>query len=55
MFKSFFPMPRLFFASAIVWVAVAVVGWYTGGKELLAHLGLTKAATPSPAIGLSYF
>ena len=48
-------MPRLFFASAIVWVAVAVVGWYTGGKELLAHLGLTKAATPSPAIGLSYF
>jgi len=36
-------------------VAVAVGGWYTGAKELLAHLGLTTAATSSSAIGLSYF
>jgi len=55
MFKSFFPKPRLFFASALGWVAVVVGGWYTGAKELLAHLGLTTAATSSSAIGLSYF
>ncbi len=55
MFKSFFPMPRLFFASAIGWVAVAVIGWYAGAEALLAHLGLTTATASSPAIGLSYF
>jgi len=55
MFKSFFPKPRLFFASALGSVAVAVVGWYTGARELLTHLGLATAATSSSAIGLSYF
>jgi peptide/bleomycin uptake transporter len=55
MFKSFFPKPRLFFASAIGWVAVTVVAWYAGAREAMTHLGLVGAATSTPAIGLSYF
>lgn len=55
MFKSFFPKPRLFFASAIGWVVVAVVGWYAGVEEVLAHFGLEAAATAPPAVGLGFF
>jgi peptide/bleomycin uptake transporter len=55
MFKSFFPRPRLFFASAIGWVVVAMVGWYAGARELLTHLGLVAPETATPVIGLSYF
>lgn len=55
MFRSFFPKPRLFFASAIGWVIIAVVGWYAGARELLAHLGLAAAETSAPVIGLSFF
>lgn len=28
MFRSFFPSPRLFFTSALVWLLVATIGWY---------------------------
>lgn len=28
MFHSFFPKPKLFFTSAIVWAFVAILGWY---------------------------
>jgi peptide/bleomycin uptake transporter len=55
MFKSFFPRPRLFFASAIGWVVIAMVGWYAGARELLVHLGLAAPETTTPVIGLSYF
>ncbi|TPE50256.1 peptide antibiotic transporter SbmA [Amaricoccus solimangrovi] len=41
MFVSFFPRPRAFFWSVIVWAAICVAGWYAGGEDLGALLGLS--------------
>lgn len=35
MFKSFFPRPGLFFTSAVLWTALAIVTWFDSGKSLL--------------------
>jgi peptide/bleomycin uptake transporter len=40
MFRSFFPEPKLFFASLVVWVAVCIAGWYTVGDTIASYLGL---------------
>ena len=40
MFVSFFPRPKLFFWSALVWSLLAVLGWYEGGERLGAIFGL---------------
>ena len=32
MFKSFFPSPRYFFISAVIWIALNMVLWYSGGS-----------------------
>ena len=40
MFRSFFPNPRLFFLSAIAWVAVAMVAFYTIGPALQSAISL---------------
>ncbi|WP_026317416.1 peptide antibiotic transporter SbmA [Ahrensia kielensis] len=55
MFKSFFPSPKLFFSSFIVWCAVSVLAWYGGGAELGA--GIFGASDPeaAPVIGLGHF
>ncbi|HTX49363.1 MAG TPA: peptide antibiotic transporter SbmA [Caulobacteraceae bacterium] len=34
MFRSFFPRPRLFFPSAVLWGAVATALWYAGARDL---------------------
>ncbi|ATO33370.1 peptide antibiotic transporter SbmA [Dickeya dianthicola] len=34
MFKSFFPNPKLFFSSALLWSLVVVVIWYSWGRPL---------------------
>src|SRR5260370_23788828 len=34
MFVSFFPRPKLFFLSAIVWAAVVMTAWYSFAGEL---------------------
>ncbi|WP_029729539.1 peptide antibiotic transporter SbmA [Dickeya dianthicola] len=34
MFKSFFPNPKLFFSSALLWSLVAVIIWYSWGRPL---------------------
>jgi len=43
-FTSFFPHPKLFFLSAALWTALAVVVWYAGGRELGAYFGLASSA-----------
>jgi peptide/bleomycin uptake transporter len=55
-FASFFPNPRLFFWSALVWTFVVVIFWYAAGGELGASLGfpLPPADAP-PIIGVSVF
>ncbi|WFR97261.1 peptide antibiotic transporter SbmA [Rhizobium tumorigenes] len=55
MFHSFFPQPKVFFTSLIVWTLVAIFGWYLGA----AHLGVTLGFGPVPEdqqpIDLSFF
>jgi len=42
MFKSFFPSPRYFFISAIVWIALNMVLWYSGGNTWGTFIGFAK-------------
>ncbi len=50
MFKSFFPMPKVFFVSAFVWAILAVLLWYFGGEHFGAVLGMPAAAPDAPPI-----
>ncbi|WP_233192759.1 peptide antibiotic transporter SbmA [Acidimangrovimonas sediminis] len=56
MFKSFFPHPRIFFPSVLIWTVIAVIGWYTFGEDMGGAFGMGPPApgTP-PVIGLGYF
>lgn len=40
MFHSFFPKPKLFFLSAVLWAAVAMAAWYLFVRDLGASLSL---------------
>ncbi|MDW6094676.1 peptide antibiotic transporter SbmA [Vibrio rhizosphaerae] len=40
MFDSFFPKPKLFFLSFVLWALLCVVCWYTGVRELGSDLSL---------------
>ena len=55
MFRSFFPMPWLFFPSALVWAALSVLFWYTLGPGLGAALGFAIDPEAGPVIGLGHF
>lgn len=56
MFKSFFPNPRLFFISVIVWLALNMLLWYTGGHGWGEYLGFPKDyAEAELPIGVSRF
>lgn len=56
MFTSFFPHPRLFFPSALLWALVAVVVWYVGGAQFGALIGLPPLAPgQEPVVGVSVF
>jgi peptide/bleomycin uptake transporter len=55
-FASFFPNPRLFFWSALIWTFVVVIFWYAAGSELGASLGFPSPPADAPAIiGVSVF
>lgn len=56
MFVSFFPRPKLFFISAVVWSLMLVLFWFNGGAQLGALFGLPPAdpGVP-PIIGISVF
>jgi peptide/bleomycin uptake transporter len=59
MFRSFFPNPKLFFLSALAWVVLCMVIWYTpvnGVLESLLSLGpwlgqVPTEADPAPFLG----
>lgn len=42
MFKSFFPSPRYFFISVVVWIALNMVLWYSGGNTWGTFIGFAK-------------
>ncbi|MBW3096989.1 peptide antibiotic transporter SbmA [Pseudohoeflea coraliihabitans] len=56
MFESFFPRPKLFFSSALLWTALGIVLWYTIGDSIGQALGFPLASeTDEPIVGLRYF
>lgn len=55
MFKSFFPDPKLFFLSFVLWCAVAIAVWYGGGSGWGEALFGATAADAPPIIGLGHF
>lgn len=54
MFKSFFPNPKLFFSSAIIYAILAMVVWYNYNEFLGTFIGL-DLSEKEPVIGLGYF
>jgi peptide/bleomycin uptake transporter len=55
-FVSFFPNPRIFFWSAGLWTAIAMIVWYSIGRSMGAAFGLAPAAAGTPTvIGVSVF
>ncbi len=55
MFVSFFPRPKLFFWSLVIWTALCVGYWYAGGAALGASFGLGGAPDPALAGSVSIF
>jgi peptide/bleomycin uptake transporter len=62
-FRSFFPVPKIFFSSAALWMLAAVLIWFTVGDPLRAAISIDRfthpvvastevpAAPPAPAAG----
>lgn len=55
MFESFFPNPRLFFPSVLLWIAIGMAVWYSLGDRMGAAVGFDLPETGEPIIGLAYF
>jgi len=49
-FVSFFPKPKLFFASAAAWTLLGILFWFFGGEQLGALIGLPPAAAGAPPV-----
>ncbi len=54
MFKSFFPKPKLFFLSVVVYSAICVAIWYGFREQMGAILGF-DLSSEKPVIGLGHF
>ena len=54
MFRSFFPNPRVFFPSLVIWSIVTISIWYGFNNELGQLFGLSIEQT-DPVIGLGHF
>ncbi|MEE2774032.1 MAG: peptide antibiotic transporter SbmA [Pseudomonadota bacterium] len=56
MFESFFPSPKRFFLSLLLWLIVVVGVWYSVGADLGQGLGFNfRPSDAPPVIGLGYF
>jgi peptide/bleomycin uptake transporter len=54
-FHSFFPQPRLFFTSLVVWTLVAILGWYFFAAGFGASHGFAPVPEEQQPIDLSFF
>jgi len=54
LFVSFFPRPKPFFISALVWMILVTASWYAGGSEWGYHLGLPRPPE-QPLISPAFF
>ena len=50
MFTCFFPRPRLFLISAILWIAFTVTLWHTGRTDGGALISLPAAPAGQPEV-----
>ena len=55
MFRSFFPIPRVFFPSAIFWIVLSTIIWFWLGNDIAAIVGIKIEENADPIIGLGYF
>ena len=56
MLECFFPKPKEFFSSLLVWVVLVVFFWYFGGKEFGTIFGFNFPTSDAPpVIGLGHF
>ncbi|WP_110733855.1 MULTISPECIES: peptide antibiotic transporter SbmA [unclassified Rhizobium] len=56
MFVSFFPYPRYFFPSVVIWTMLAIAAWYAGGSAFGGLIGLPPLPPGTePVIGVSVF
>ncbi|MGO4117973.1 peptide antibiotic transporter SbmA [Rhizobium ruizarguesonis] len=55
MFHSFFPQPKAFFTSLVVWTLISIAGWYLFAASLGASLGYAPVAEEQQPIDLSFF
>jgi peptide/bleomycin uptake transporter len=54
-FHSFFPQPKLFFTSLVVWTLVSILGWYFFAADLGTSLGFAPVPEEQQPIDLSFF
>ncbi len=54
MFKSFFPNPKLFFTSVVIWAIISSFIWYSFNTDIGSFFGLELNET-EPTIGLGHF
>jgi len=54
MFESFFPKPKLFFGSLVLWIIFLITVWYSIGETLGNSLGFSLD-TEEQVIGLGHF
>ena len=55
MFRSFFPMPKIFFPSAIIWIILSTIIWFWIGTDIAKIVGFNINEDAEPIIGLGYF
>ena len=56
MFASFFPSPKLFLISILIWSAIGTAIWFVAGAEMGAALGFAQPLEDAePVIGLGFF
>ena len=56
MFESFFPRPKIFLLSALLWSALSVLLWYGLGRQIGEFLGFNFTSDPrNPIVGVGFF
>lgn len=55
MFESFFPRPKLFFPSVIIWAVMVVSFWYNYGVDVGLFLGFNLDPERAPIVGPAFF
>jgi peptide/bleomycin uptake transporter len=56
LFHSFFPRPKVFFGSFILWTFIAIGIWFELGRDVASAIGLPLSPpNAEPVIGLGYF